>query len=187
MLDRIGFEQSTHTRNRQHPESSLWRPSRTVALVMWVSGVWTKNLFRQSRHLWCIAIGDMPYQEHGHVHSHSQSRSNRVVRCLDPGWQGSTPDYAEFCQRSRSQCLGHSSHADDQITGAGASIRKLEIPMITQALRTAQHPALGWSFSIWMLDWSPPPRTTKRLPRSRDAVALAKRIGDSAEGQAGRP
>ena len=37
MLDRIGFKQSTHTRNRQHPESSLWRPSRTMTLVMWVS------------------------------------------------------------------------------------------------------------------------------------------------------
>ena len=37
MLDRIGFEQSAHTRNRQHPESSLWRPSRTIALVIWVS------------------------------------------------------------------------------------------------------------------------------------------------------
>ena len=37
MLNRIGFEQSTHTRNRQHPENSLWRPSRTIALVMWVS------------------------------------------------------------------------------------------------------------------------------------------------------
>ena len=89
-------------------------------------------------------------REHGHVHSHSQNRSNRL-RCLDPGWQGSTPDYAEFCQRSRSQCLGHSNHADDQITGAGAAIRKLEIPVITQALRTGQLPALGWSFSYGCL------------------------------------
>ena len=72
------------------------------------------------------------------------------------------------------------SHADDQITGAGAGIRKLEIPMITQALSTAQHPALGWSFSIWVRDWSPPPRTTKRLPHSRDPIALAKPIGDFA-------
>ena len=72
-------------------------------------------------------------REHGHVHSRSQNRSNRL-RCLDPGWQGSTPDYAEFCQRSRSQCLGHSNHADDQITGAGAGIRKLEIPVINSIL-----------------------------------------------------
>jgi hypothetical protein len=37
MLDRIGFEQSTRTRNRLHPENSLWRPSRTITLVMLVS------------------------------------------------------------------------------------------------------------------------------------------------------
>ncbi len=142
-----------------------WRhddPSRTMALVMWVSERVDKNLVRQSRHPWCIALGTCHIRDIAtYTVTPKADRTGFDVSILDG--KGALQTTLNFANEAEANAWVTQATRNDQTTSAGARIRKREIPMITQALSTAQHPALGRSCSIRVRDWSPPPRTNTRL------------------------